>query len=420
MGRVALVTLVTAAGAIGTVAIAACAIAACGSKHTPIRAPAPPAMTSPGPLALGHEKLACGDCHVDRSAALANDKCLDCHRTLRDRLGAGKGYHARATTRGKPCEHCHHDHRGPAYDLMGWDSVRFDHAQTGWPLDGAHAGATCAACHHTLDAAGRSVFAGTDRTCGACHATSPHGFTALPLLACDRCHTVQGWAPPRPQMRFDHDDRQDAAMPLLGVHKNVACAKCHPAARFALGGERPDDCAGCHASPHAHDIANARPCAQCHSPTFKSFRSSDFDHTMFTRFELAGAHRRLPCDRCHTPALGSVAPPRACEACHPGRSPHQQRFAGIPCADCHTALAYIEVPGGKPKWRPAGFDHHDPLLHRIERHDRPCRDCHRGQGPAEFERLAPASDCTGCHRHKTVHEGKYSNAQCFDCHRRSS
>jgi hypothetical protein len=59
---------------------------------------------------------------------------------------------------------------------------------------------------------------------------------------------------------------------------------------------------------------------------------------------------------------------------------------------------------------------------RFKHADVPCRGCHRGSAPWEFEKLSPGTDCRGCHQHATVHRdpdhpnGKYTSKQCLSCH----
>src|SRR5689334_3744700 len=85
--------------------------------------------SSRGPLTSSHGALDveahCNDCHVDGSKALSNDKCLNCHDhdNLKQRIAAGKGFHASALVKGKKCETCHIEHKGKGWDLMGWKNI---------------------------------------------------------------------------------------------------------------------------------------------------------------------------------------------------------------------------------------------------------------------------------------------------------
>lgn len=397
--------------------------------------------SSPGPLSSSHGALDnndhCTDCHVGNTKDLSNDKCLACHdhNDLRDRINANKGFHASAKVKGKQCSTCHLEHKGKGFDIMGWKTVGgtdgFDHDLTGWPLKGKHAGTKCDDCHKLRDKAGLKTYMGTDRLCGACHAKDqPHKFesTERDKLACERCHTESVWKPQKATMQFNHDDRKDALMPLLGSHRDVACSKCHIKAVFNLPFAQPDSCgnAGCHVSPHDGHLFGTRPCEWCHSPTFKTLKQQNFDHTEKTKFDLGPAHRKIKCYDCHTKSLGTGKPNPACELCHAKDSHHGERFKefGDPpkCGMCH--------PSGGPKFTPSAFNHTRNTRFKLEfKHSEvTCRECHRGSSPSDFEDFRDLVDkkgnvqCMGCHAHAKVHadadhpKGKYKNDQCLQCH----
>ncbi|HEY5923870.1 MAG TPA: cytochrome c3 family protein [Kofleriaceae bacterium] len=396
--------------------------------------------SSPGQLAQSHASLdnqqQCNACHVNDSKDLSNDKCLDCHdhNDLRDRIKAGKGFHTSSQVKGKNCWTCHKDHKGRGFNIMGWGAVQgeekgFDHDTTGWPLNGKHAKTDCAECHKTKNKQGLKIYMGTDKLCGSsgCHNDDqPHKFERREMLACERCHTESVWKPEKPpaQQRFNHDDRKDAAMPLFGSHKDVACGKCHPKAVFNLPSSDPDGCGnnGCHQSTHNGHLFGKRDCEWCHSPTFKTLKQQNFDHTEKTKFDLGPAHRAIACYNCHTKALGEGKPTGACEQCHSKDSHHGNRFSqfGDPpkCGICH--------PSGGPKFTPKAFNHGSRTNFNLTgRHaDVPCRSCHRGKSPSDFERLTPlvaasgAVDCMGCHQHTNVHDKKFKNNDCTrgGCH----
>ena len=394
--------------------------------------------SSPGPLTSSHGALDdaahCNDCHVNGGRALSNDKCLNCHdhQNLGARIAAGKGFHASATVKGKKCETCHHEHKGKSWDIMGWKNVSggekgFNHELTGWPLKGKHAATDCADCHKARDKQGLKKYMGNDRLCGACHnKDQPHKFERKDMFACERCHGESVWKPAKPasQMRFDHDDRKDAAMPILGSHKDVACSKCHPKNVFNLPTPKPDACgnAGCHVSSHDGHLFGKRDCEWCHSPTFKTLKQQNFDHTERTRFDLGPAHYKIKCYDCHTKSLGEAKPTGACEQCHAKDSHHGERFSafGDPprCGTCH--------PSGGPKFTPTAFNHGTRTKFdlKFKHAEQTCRNCHRGKGPADFEKFDfdPNKECMGCHAHAKVHQdpdhprGKYKNSQCLGCH----
>jgi hypothetical protein len=386
--------------------------------------------SSPGPLTTSHAALddqtKCNDCHVNGTRDVSNDKCLGCHdhSDLQSRIAKGQGFHASSVVRGKKCETCHHEHKNRGYDLMGWSSIKggekgFDHELTGWKLNGKHASTDCGDCHKTRDKQGLKTYMGTNRLCGAsgCHLKDqPHKFEASETdkLACERCHNESVFKPAKAKLSFDHNDRKDALMPILGSHRDVACAKCHPKSVFNMPVAKPDNCgnAGCHQSPHDGHLYGTRPCEWCHSPTFKSLKQQNFDHSERTRFDLGSAHRKIKCYDCHTKALGESKPTGACEQCHAKDSHHGERFSafGSPpkCGVCH--------PSGGPKFTPSAFSHGSRTRFALQyKHaEQSCRRCHRGKGPSDFERFSfdPNKECMSCHAHKTVHDNKYTNKQC--------
>ena len=135
---------------------------------------------SPGPLSRAHSSLEgdtnCGQCHTS-GKRVDQRACLKCHADLGARIAAGQGLHG-FEYRGQPCEKCHTEHLGVGTSQVRWpggDPSRLDHAQTGWPLDGAHKTTTCNKCHDPLSAHGgarRSV-----ELCVLCH-TPPESVPA--------------------------------------------------------------------------------------------------------------------------------------------------------------------------------------------------------------------------------------------------
>ena len=71
---------------------------------------------APGPMSKGHAHLNgaldCQKCH-EGGTGVPEKKCLGCHdhRDLRQRIEAGKGFHADEEVRGKACKDCHAEHK---------------------------------------------------------------------------------------------------------------------------------------------------------------------------------------------------------------------------------------------------------------------------------------------------------------------
>src|SRR5687767_525220 len=124
------------------------------------------ASGEPGQRSLAHRGLGgfpvgCNKCH-DSGQGVPNEKCLACHthQPLRERIKAGKGYHATDEVKKEQCKKCHPEHvEEPPGSGKGrkstidWKPVggkaNFNHRLTGWPLDGAHRFQECEKCHNT-------------------------------------------------------------------------------------------------------------------------------------------------------------------------------------------------------------------------------------------------------------------------------
>lgn len=106
------------------------------------------------PLAGAHLAVPCNACHARKEKVvqfrLPSASCTDCHRDP----------HGGRTARFGTCTSCHR--------VDAWTRVAFDHARTGFPLEGAHARVRCAACHE-------NGFQGVARQCSACHGASQPG-----------------------------------------------------------------------------------------------------------------------------------------------------------------------------------------------------------------------------------------------------
>jgi len=377
--------------------------------------------SSPGELSKSHASIdsqnQCLSCHEETDWSLSPAKCLGCHEhdDLQSQIRAGKGLHASAKVKGKLCTTCHHEHRGRGFDLMGWVTLggtqAFDHALTGWALQGKHTTQDCSRCHKQTNKQGLRTFLGADRTCGNCHAgQNPHGALRPRHMMCERCHSETSWQPPKKTLDFNHDDNKQAAMALDGAHEDVACGKCHPKDAFKLAAFQGGECSQCHTSPHDGQLFGSKQCQSCHSPALRSLRQVRFDHKKQTGYSLVGKHASVECSGCHTKSLGKREPDKACESCHAGDSKHGTRFAKQgTCEKCHSARAWD-----------AGFQFNHENNTKFEltgKHAKvDCRTCHRGKSPSDFERFDISKGCMSCHEHAKAHGGKFDSSQCLTCH----
>lgn len=403
------------------------------------------AQVSPGPLSKAHAdmdgNLGCAKCH-GKGEGVMDQKCLACHKEIATLISKGRGFHAREGK--KNCAHCHPDHGGRDFALVAWPDKtpeKFDHARTGWKLDGKHATLECRQCHSPAHMTGEAAslaknrdhaWVGLDSNCKSCHDDVHKGALGAD---CKSCHSTAAW---RPVPRFDHARTK---FPLTGRHAKVACASCHEAANLTLAhtakGEviplyKPlphDECSACHAD--AHKGAFGPTCSRCHTTVdFHVVEAGHFDHDR-TRYPLRGKHATLACAVCHDEktAWGRKPAFATCGGCH--KDPHagQATLAGnaVDCASCHAVSGFA----------PSTFTvvmharTHFPLEAAHASAD--CMKCH-GRKPAGSAAQVTAAlggagvwfhpksgRCVDCHR--DPHEGRFSpggerarSEDCVACH----
>jgi hypothetical protein len=282
-------------------------------------------------------------------------------------------------------------------------SAQFKHARHGFALTGAHATASCLGCHAKLD------FRGVPRDCASCHADVHHGELGTD---CGRCHTARSFIDRSIMLRA----HQVTRFPLSGAHLALDCESCHTPAPQGQSAFRTvsSECVACHlaqfqAAKSPDHVASGFPedCNACHLAT--TWSAARFNHDA-TGFPLTGAHRALPCERCHG-STGFSGQSAACVSCHQqdydGTTNPNHAASGFPtqCDACHSTSS----------WAGATLNHvWFPLPHAQAQ----CADCH-----------TIASDysvfvCTNCHtqattdrRHGDVRGYVWDSAHCYACHR---
>ena len=195
--------------------------------------------------------------------------------------------------------------------------AEFDHYSTGFPLEGAHAQASCDSCH------AQNVFRGLDTACVSCHSAA--GFVTAsrqpashPTTTnqCGSCHGDLHWTP---LAKVDH-------LETLGP-----CASCHDGIR-AQG-------------KFIGHLPTSDACESCHRTN--SFALARFDHVGI----VAG------CTSCHNnvqaqgqPA-GHIAATQLCESCHavsrfsPVIDVDHMEVVGT-CSSCHNGTVAMGQPVG--------------------------------------------------------------------------
>ena len=297
----------------------------------------------------------------------------------------------------------------------------FNHAQTGYPLTGAHLNLDCVTCHVG------EIFKGTPRNCSGCHARGSR-VVATPMPAdhfvtsdpCELCHTSTvtflG-------ARFNHvnalpgacttchNGRQAAGKPSnhnSGPQMAFSCEKCHRTyawvpALFDHTGIAPGSCA-----------------AQCHNGTFATGRPANHATTL---------KANSTCDTCHRVSAWfptfynhTAIVPGSCSTCHNGTTAtgrpanHSGAKVLMTCDQCHNTIA----------WLPGTYNH-------IGTVPGSCLNCHAAQRPTSHAARGYIASCDACHsigpqwtfnhamqqgRHtcNSCHSKHHDSTPCDNCH----
>ena len=209
------------------------------------------------PLTGVHLQIHCETCHRDERAGAftaLDASCAGCHAADRQRAV----FPAHAGEQFTDCLQCH--------QTSGWAGARFDHAAVanGFVLTGAHARASCDACHIPPDNRLRFSAAGQN-DCVGCHRADydrEHGRTGFPVT-CTDCHNDRSWR----GATFDHD----RFFPIFsGGHRGEwrACQDCHQ----GQGDFRTFTCLTCHRRREMDDehedergyVYESARCLACH------------------------------------------------------------------------------------------------------------------------------------------------------------
>ena len=247
-------------------------------------------------VALGgaHADAQCLRCHNDRGPVelFSQQGCAGCHDDPHQR------------ELGRDCEACHSQNDWEPLGAVA------EHAETRFPLAGAHAAVACWRCHPGAEV-GR--FARVDTACESCHAADlaraddPDHVAAGWVQSCEECHAPTSWGA---------DGFVHAFFPLAGAHASADCSACHTGGQFA---GTPNDCVDCHlgefqttTDPDHVALGFSTSCEECHVPV--TWKGATFPHTGI----VSG------CDVCHLddyqatvdPDHAALGFPLACESCH--------------------------------------------------------------------------------------------------------
>jgi len=161
------------------------------------------------PLTGAHTTATCASCHVGGKFTGLTTACVSCHLT---NFNNTRNPNHIAAGFPQECAVCH--------TTVAWVPSSFNHAQTRFPLTGAHVRVQCASCHIG------GKYAGTPLDCYSCHkqdystTTNPNNAAAGFSTTCTTCHTTTTWTGARVTHKF----------PIYsGAHagKWTTCADCH-------------------------------------------------------------------------------------------------------------------------------------------------------------------------------------------------
>lgn len=275
------------------------------------------------------------------------------------------------------CNQCHNPN--------GWivvaSEMKFEHASSGFELEGRHEVISCKDCHQTLQ------FNEAESNCISCH-TDVH--QASVGNDCKRCHNAQNWL-----VNNIPELHEANGFPLAGAHNTLSCVDCHDAGNTLQWVNQGNDCISCHqqdfvSAQEPNHVAGgfSQNCVECHEPISQEW----VGNTSHFFFPLTQGHDINDCFACHTsPQFNQQN--SECVSCHltdfdNATDPnHTASGFGTDCIQCHTTA---------PGWRPAGFPDHDANFFPI----------YSGEHNGVW------ASCTECH----TNAGNFSTFSCIDCH----
>ncbi len=299
--------------------------------------------------------------------------------------------------------------------MIRLDTEHFDHALTGYNLQGAHSGIACIKCHKPEfikdpDIKAKSgTYLGLDQKCLSCHKDQHLGTLSA---ECASCHDFSAF---KPAIKFDH---AKARFPLLGTHAQVDCKLCHKVSIQngqeiqLFAGLTFDKCTSCHKDIHENKFGQN--CTQCHSEiSFHQIKGmKSFNHSR-TNYPLEGKHKLVACASCHKQGYARDLKYNRCTDCHTDY--HKKQFLTdgrtTDCSKCHS------IEGFAPSAIPSKCTMKEPLNLAGAHLATPCFTCHKKNNTWRFREIGVK--CSDCHKniHESVLDKKYDpEPVCVNCH----
>lgn len=358
------------------------------------------------PLSGSHATAQCSSCHLDNRfdepSATVTD-CATCH------IDVHQGSFAEG------CVSCHNTTSFQQVEGIGI------HAQTNFPLTGAHSQITCISCH-TDDTDG--AFTPLETACVDCHEDDydasiivDHVAAGFPL-ECETCHTDLQWQ----GALFDHVTASNG-FDLVGSHQGLACASCHqpPELNLIFEPATNEDCISCHQDDYDDEHGGTgfpTTCLDCHNQIDWD-DVEEIDHFAISGgFALIGAHQQVSCGSCHNiPDYSLIFHPADnsdCISCHQDDYDDEHAGSGFPtnCLLCHNQNDWDDAEELDHAAVSNGF----ALVGAHEQAS--CGSCHNLPDYSLIFHPANNQDCISCHQadYDDEHAGSGFPTTCLDCH----
>ncbi len=330
--------------------------------------------------------------------------------------------------------------------------IKFNHDETGFPLEGQHKNVDCQSCHTSL------VFSDVKTDCFSCHKDIHQGSVGYD---CARCHAPQSWI-----VQNINQIHEEDRFPLVGMHLNADCIQCHAqynSLNFEVIGAT---CFDCHrkdyyatTAPNHAQAGFSTECQDCHSLNAVNWGAQSFNHDFFP---LVGGHNIANCFACHKqgsnfsglstecyschkkdydattdPNHITQGFPTTCDQCHSINSWGDAKFdhsttgfaltgqhAVISCNSCH-ANGYTNTPSDCYSCHKKDYDATTDPNHVTQGFPTDCSQCHstNSWGDASFDHSTTGFALTGQHATlscNSCHASGYTNtpSDCYSCHKK--
>ena len=374
-------------------------------------------------LVGAHKKVTCARCHVSGQSIANRLSCDQCHQDVHN------GSFLLASTGRTDCARCHSSDRfvPSTYGFA-------NHAESRYPLTGAHLAVPCADCHGTTGlatstiantatdrsaervAGGNAIYRWTSLDCASCHSDAHEASFRRVVQSpepCATCHRTDAWT----TTVFAHETTNYR---LEGAHTGASCVACHSSLVRQTVASWETTSVVPMLAPLAATTASETPAVEME--TWNGFRANlgseraavradaarERDDRAWKSREAARGRRAIGPDR--TVGRGAAVPaslrlddaPHACTGCH--RDPHGDQFnylsAELPrtegvdpgsvlCSRCH----------GTTRWSAEKFDHERDSRYSLKgAHEKvTCSECHRREADGR-QRFRPlGTECRDCH-----------------------